>query len=581
MPSRLRFFRCRYERPAHSDHSALLHLSFSASQRFSIYPLKLPNSSSSPAAPGQPEDHAAESPSSIQNPKSNIQNPAEGGTSYGQILRSSSIIGGATGINYVIGMVRTKAVAVLLGPSGIGLVGLYISITGLVSTIAQLGIDQSGVREVAAANGSGDPERVARVTKTLRRVCWLTGILGWILTVALAWPLSQWTFGSAERMWAVAILGVTVLIGAVTGGQTALLQGMRRIGDLARIQVLSAIITTFVAIGLYAWLGERGIIPVLILSSVVQLGFSWYFSRRIQISKIPQTWTETTANAKRLVGLGSAFMYGALLAAIVGLAIRSLIVRDLGLDANGIYQAAWGLSGMFAGFILGAMGADYYPRLTAVANDNEQVNRLVNEQIEVGVLLALPGLLGTLAFAPWLMHAFYSAKFLSGADLLPWLAVGVFAQLITFPMGYIQRAKGQYKWIYVSQTHVNLLNLVLAYVLITRYGVIAASWAFALTTCIHGLVTFGIARHLSDFAWSRCSMRLILAAATIISSSYVSQMLADGVTGYAIGALITAAGCIFSLRGIYSRLGADHRLVKMALKIPGGNFACGSQLPQK
>ena len=36
--------------------------------------------------------------------------------SYGQILKSSSIIGGAQGINYLIGMVRVKLVAVLLGP---------------------------------------------------------------------------------------------------------------------------------------------------------------------------------------------------------------------------------------------------------------------------------------------------------------------------------------------------------------------------------------------------------------------------------------------------------------------------------
>jgi hypothetical protein len=42
-------------------------------------------------------------------------------------------------------MVRTKAVAVLLGPSGIGLVSMDVSITDLVSNIAQLGRDQSGV----------------------------------------------------------------------------------------------------------------------------------------------------------------------------------------------------------------------------------------------------------------------------------------------------------------------------------------------------------------------------------------------------------------------------------------------------
>ena len=339
--------------------------------------------------------------------------------SYGQILKSSSIVGGAVGINYLISMVRIKLVAILLGPSGVGLVGLYVSATGLMSTITGLGLVTSGVREVAEAHGSGNAERIARTVKTLHRVFWASGVFGWLLTAAFSYPLSIWAFGSGERAWAIAILGATVFLNAVSGGRTSLIQGMRRIGDLARLNVLGAIAGTILAVGLYAWLGQRGIVPVLIVIAAINLVFAWWFARRIPTVRIAQTWRETLGNTKRMVSLGVAFMYGALLAAMLGLAIRSLIVRKLGLDAGGMYQAAWGMSGMFAVFIIGAMGMDYYPRLTAVAHDNDQVNRLVNEQIEVGILLALPGLLGTLVFAPWLMHIFYSAKFLPGAERYP------------------------------------------------------------------------------------------------------------------------------------------------------------------
>ena len=40
----------------------------------------------------------------------------------------------------------------------------------------------------------------------------------------------------------------------------AVIQGMRRISDMARLQVLSAIGGTLVSVVLYAWLGERGIL---------------------------------------------------------------------------------------------------------------------------------------------------------------------------------------------------------------------------------------------------------------------------------------------------------------------------------
>jgi antigen flippase len=472
-------------------------------------------------------------------------------------------------------MVRTKMVAVLLGPSGVGLVGLYASITGLVSTLAQLGINESGVRQVAEANQTGDPEQVARVTKTLRRVCWITGFSGWLLTAALAWPLSKWTFGSPERMWPIAFLGATVLITAVTGGQTALLQGMRRIGDLARIQVLSAVLTTLIAIGLYAWLREDGILPVIILTAIVPLGFSWYFSRQVTITDLPQSWSETAAASKQLISLGAAFMYGALLSGIVGLVIRSIIVRDLGLETNGIFQAALAISGMFAGFILGAMGTDFYPRLTAVAHDDKQVNKLVNEQTEIGILLALPGLLGTLVFAPLLMRIFFTAKFLSGAELLPWFVIGVLGQVLIFPIGMIARAKGAVKWIYMGQTWANLSYLAIASTLMASFGILGIAYASPICISLQSLFVFFIARHLSAFRWCSSVFKLVAVAILLISAAMVSRRVPDFLAAICIGTAITAIGCLISMRGIASRLGQQHRIIKALCRLPGGRIACG------
>ena len=45
-------------------------------------------------------------------------------SSHKQILRSSFIIGGASVINILVGLLRMKVVAVLLGPAGVGLIGI-------------------------------------------------------------------------------------------------------------------------------------------------------------------------------------------------------------------------------------------------------------------------------------------------------------------------------------------------------------------------------------------------------------------------------------------------------------------------
>jgi PST family polysaccharide transporter len=496
-------------------------------------------------------------------------------SSYGQILKSSSVIGGAQGINYLIAMVRTKLVAVLLGPSGVGLVGLYVSATSLVGAFTALGIATSGVREVAEAHSSGDAERVARTVTTLRRVCWATGLLGWLLTIALAYPLSVWTFGSGARALPVAILGVSLLMTSISGGQTALLQGVRRINDLARLEVISVLVSTLVALAVYAWLGERGIVPVLISTALINLGFSWWFARRLEVDAVSMRWAETWQHSRRLVGLGAAFMWSGLLTSAVALLLRSIIVRDLGLDANGIYQAAWGISGMFAGFILGAMATDFYPRLTAVADDHPHLNRLINEQTEVGIMLALPGLLATLGFSTLVMKVFYSSKFLPGAELLPWFVLGIFGQVVSWPMGFALAAKGASGWYVAVETVSNVLRLVLSILFLKWIGLPGTALAIPVLYLVHTAFLLFICRRLSGFQWTSGSLKLMGASAMLILMGFALKSWLPPYPAVAAGGVLTFAASIVSLRGVVHRLGGEHRLVKLACRIPGVAFACG------
>lgn len=112
-----------------------------------------------------------------------------------------------------------------------------------------------------------------------------------------------------------------MLLTALSNGQSGLLQGLRRIGDISHVQVTAAVPKTAIAIGLYAWL-----------------------------------------------------------------------------DAAEIYQAALALSGLFAGFVLGAMGTDFYPRLTSMIHDCTGRKPLVHG--DRGNLSFYPRVAGEMAAAP-------------------------------------------------------------------------------------------------------------------------------------------------------------------------------------
>jgi PST family polysaccharide transporter len=500
--------------------------------------------------------------------------------SYRQIIRSSSIIGGAQAANYLIGLARVKLVAILLGPTGVGLVGLYTSAIGFVGTVSGLGVGSSAVREIVRAYGQGDPREAARTVIILRRVCWATGFFGWMLAVAFREPISLAMSGSSEHAGAIAVLGATLLFGAVSGGQLALLQGLRRIGDLARAEVTGAALGSVVTVAIYFVLGAAGIVPALLAVAFVTLACSFWFARRVPVLPLSVSFGETRAGARRLLGLGLAFMWSAVLFAGLDLLIRATIARKFGIEGAGIYQAAWALSGMFASFVLSAMGADFYPRLTATIHDRAQAARAVNEQTEIGALLALPGLLAALTLAPLAIKLLYTPQFLPAANLLPWMALGVFGRVISWPMGFVQLALGASRWFAVTETIFVGLWAALAYAMVEAFGIIGASYAFALIYALYTAAMLWVTWVLIDFSWSNETRRLILASAAFVGLAFAARFLWSDTATLVAGGAVTFASALFSLRGLAKRLGEGNRLVKLLQMAPGGPTLLSGIIPR-
>ena len=68
---------------------------------------------------------------------------------YSHILRYTGLFGGVQGLNILIGIVRNKLVAMILGPNGMGLISLFNSTIKLVSDSTSFGISMSAVRNIS------------------------------------------------------------------------------------------------------------------------------------------------------------------------------------------------------------------------------------------------------------------------------------------------------------------------------------------------------------------------------------------------------------------------------------------------
>jgi enterobacterial common antigen flippase len=469
-------------------------------------------------------------------------------STYGQILKSSALVGGSSIANVLFGIVRTKVMAVLLGPAGFGLFGLYGSVANLTQTMAGMGINSSGVRQIAEANGSGDTERIALTTAVLRRASLVLGLLGAGFLVVFARQVSTLTFGSDQHVGAIRLLSLAVLFQLVSAGQSALIQGMRRIADLAKMGVLAALFGTIISIPLVYFFREKGVVPSLISVAAMMIVTSWWYSRKVHVQAPPMTAARAGHEAVALLKLGFAFMSSSLMLIAVAYAVRVIVLRKVGYAGTGYYQSAWTLGGLYVGFILQAMAADFYPRLTASVNDNTACNRLVNEQALVGLLLAGPGAIGTLAFAPVIISLLYSAKFGASVGILRWICLGTTLQVITWPMGYIIAAKARAGLLVFCELAWAIVSVGLAWVCVSYFGLNGAGVAFFGSYLFHVILIYPIVHRLSGFTWSRENKQIGLLYLSLIAIAFLASNVLPLVWAACVGTVAVLLCAIHSIK---------------------------------
>jgi PST family polysaccharide transporter len=485
--------------------------------------------------------------------RTNIQS----NNSYGQILESTTVIGGSQVINIMLGIIRTKFLAVLLGPAGIGLMGLYSAVTGTVGAMAGMGIGSSGVRQIAEAAGTGDELKIARTTVTLRRTALVLGVLGMLLMMIFCVPLSRLTFGSTEYAWPIALLSVTLFLGAVSGGQVALVQGLRRIADLASLSVLGGLLGTVISIPMIFLWGKEGIVPFLITVSAMTILTSWWYARKIPVVQIILGWRESLREAKGLLSLGLVFMATGLMTTAVMYLIRVLVVRQLGMDGVGLYQAATTLSSLYIGVILGAMGMDFYPRLTAAAEDNKVCNRMVNEQTEVGLLIAAPGILATLTFAPLIIQIFYSASFIPAYEVLRWQIMGIFLRVVSWPMGFVILAKGEGRIFFWTELTANAVHVALVWTGMTFFGLKGTGMALFALYVFYTVMILAVMHRISGFRWTSINLRLNAILFIFIALVFLLPLYLPRGIALAVNTVIILAVSTYCLRKLYRLVGPE------------------------
>lgn len=480
--------------------------------------------------------------------------------SYKQVVKSFSLFGGVQVFDIIIGLLRSKVLAELLGTVGVGLNNLIQQPLNLISTATGLGIGFAGVRDIAAANGENDAEKISKTMITVKRWAWLTGIIGMLVVVFFSPLLYKLTFNK-EDIGNYSIdykdfifLSVILLLMSVSGAQTAVLRGTRKLKNTAKAGLFGSFFGLILTIPLYYFYGVNGIVPALIIAAATNLFFSWYYSRKVKIVPVSISYRQSFDDGIDMAKLG--FLLS--LSNLIGIFVTYLVSLFLNYYADksevGLYTTGANMTYRYVGLVFTAISMDYFPRLVEVQSHKEKMSEAVNQQSEIAILIIAPLMIIYTTFLPVIVKILNTSEFLPVVDFIRWFILGMLFKTVSWTLSYVILAKGDKHLFFWLETISNLLFLALNVGGYMLFGLKGMGIAFVLLYLVYFVMMTIISWKKYGFVFSKEFSKLFLFQFVVCLLCFLIVYLKDYLFAYIGGTILFVVSLIYSVKKLKEKI---------------------------
>ena len=448
----------------------------------------------------------------------------------------------------LVGIIRNKVIAILLGPEGIGIIGILTSTVSLLQKGSSLGVAQSAVRDVSEAKSLEDFSKYSRIISLTKQVVIFTGLFGCVLTIVISPLLSEWTFGNNSYTLAYLWLAIVVGLNILAEGQLAILNGIRQLRQLAKASVMGSVVGLVSSTPLYYFYGKSGIVPSLIIAAIASVIFSSYFVSKIKYNKAKLPLKEIYNEASPMIKMGIALMFVGFLGLGFELIIASYIRSHGGLEIVGFYRAGTTIISSYFGIVLTAMTTDYYPRISSVHFDNIKLQEELNRQSEVGLILIFPIAVLFVFLSPLFIQLLYTKEFIETISYTDFAILGTILVVCSNNMGMILLAKQDARTFTVYSLIHQLLFIPIYIILYNYYALLGLGIAFLTNVFVQLLVYCLINKFKYDIKFKLYKMLIIVFTTVLLTILF--RKIETIEIKYFFGFLAFIFSCVYSYKRI-------------------------------
>lgn len=410
-----------------------------------------------------------------------VATPRHSATGIG---RSVGLFGSQRVATLLLGAIRTKIAAAVLGPAGLGLLAQALGLQELLRQVSAVGTSRGFLRLVAEYAGNDERDKLGRLIVTATTL--VTAASALVALACLVWAdaIAAWVFDDPGHGLLVQVSALTIVV-AVPGAMAArVFNGMLDLRSFLQATLVEAAIS----VAAMAALVVRGGLTGAVISFAVAETLGSLFAIVLVVRRVvrPLRLDLRPARPDRpmvtaLLRYAGALTATSLAGAGAALVVRTEILRQAGADANGLYQVAWQVGQNYLGILGVSMWSYGMPRIASQLGDPEAIVALQNDFMRIAVLLLAPGIVLLLVTRELWVPLLYSRAFVAGGAILAWQLAGELVAMMRQTMNISLLPRERLQFLVAQGVGYWVGWAALSWLLLPRFGVLAVPFAYCVT----------------------------------------------------------------------------------------------------
>lgn len=403
----------------------------------------------------------------------------------------------STFVKIISRFVSIKVVSVIIGPSGVALLGQLSNFTNILLKIATGG-NNSGVTKYLASYKNSE-NKIKEIIGTSMIISFYLSLFCSIILIVFSGYFSNLILndsGQGKYKSIFIIFGITIFLYALNAKLLAILNGFRQYRKYILVDITSSTVGLIFSVCLvFYWNVYGALLAAVTYQSIVVL-ISLFFVLKAPWFRWHFIFRGFSINMAKKLSLYSIMtIVSAMTVPISQILVRGRISNSLSLNDAGIWEGVTKISSLNLMVIATSMGVYYLPKLSGISD----AVGIRNEIFKTAKLLIPFVILSSLSIyflRDYIILLVFSSKFQSMSDLFAFQLLGDFFKIASWLLAYLMLAKTMTKLYVFTEIFSNLSWVLFSYWLISYTGSSGAVIAYAINYFIYVLIMLFIFRKL-------------------------------------------------------------------------------------